>query len=176
MSYLNYYNIFDQFDAGAGVLEDELFTHDEKLSFLPAEHGGQNDRVYNGIMRNGDVRLLISLIMLVLAINTSSILSIVFLCVSAILSPMPAVVIAYCVAVQIGHPQAGRHLGLAILTIIFAIVTIYLNSIMGVRRNVKAVLHLILGVMTAVYVFRISGTRAPICAKPGIFPSFSETY
>lgn len=32
-SYLNYYNVYDVFDAGAGIKEKDLFTEEQQLSF-----------------------------------------------------------------------------------------------------------------------------------------------
>ena len=67
MSYLNYYNIFDDFQAGAGVMDEELFTPEEEKSFLPHAGVAPGNAFFSSILRNADVRTLLGLVLFVIA-------------------------------------------------------------------------------------------------------------
>ncbi|ARF02795.1 SWPV1-229 [Shearwaterpox virus] len=176
-NYFKYYNVFEEFDAGAGIKEKELFTEDEQMSFLPKrmEFDGA-ERIYSNIINNEDLKSLLALIMLVLAINSNSLVALIFIILAAIFIPVPALVIAYCIAMHLKNPD-GSYIGISILLMVASAVTIYLTSTSRINKGFKTALNIVLLVILGFYIVKIYGidkqlTVKRTCRQP--LGSFSE--
>ncbi|AID46921.1 phosphorylated virion membrane protein [Penguinpox virus] len=161
-NYLNYYNVFDEFDAGAGIKEKELFTEEQQLSFLPKKgigNGGFDgvERLYSNIINNNDIKSLLALIMLVFAINTNSLVALIFIILSAIFVPVPALIIAYCIALHLKNGSDATHVGISILLMLASAVTIYLTSTSKISKGFKRAIDVVLLVILGFYIVKIYG-------------------
>ncbi|QHG62667.1 IMv membrane protein [Cetacean poxvirus 1] len=181
MSYLSYYSGFDEFYGGAGIRDKDLFTEEEKQAFLPKDDPGiVPSNIINpfiGIFIYNDVRTLIGLILFVLAITSSPIIAIIMIAIASIILPFPALVVAYCVSMQIIHLNSSSTLLMAIICTVVAII------IMAITRSSKTytiVSYIILGCLFCIYIFKLTGIKDITTTKPikttgyGFMPSFSE--
>ncbi|UWX11424.1 CRPV-315 [Crowpox virus] len=156
-NYLNYYNVLEEFDAGAGIKEKELFTEEQQLSFLPKKGGFDGaERLYSNIINNNDLKSLLALIMLVLAINSNSLVALIFIILAAIFVPVPALIIAYCISVHLNNTE-GSYIGISILLMVASAVTIYLTSTSRISKGFKTALDIVLLVILGFYIVRIYG-------------------
>ncbi|UOX38838.1 P21 membrane protein [Finch poxvirus] len=156
-NYLNYYNVLEEFDAGAGIKEKELFTEEQQLSFLPKKGGFDGaERLYSNIINNNDLKSLLALIMLVLAINSNSLVALIFIILAAIFVPVPALIIAYCIAVHLNNTE-GSYIGISILLMVASAVTIYLTSTSRISKGFKTTIDIILLVILGFYIVKIYG-------------------
>ncbi|ALA62506.1 phosphorylated virion membrane protein [Turkeypox virus] len=177
-SYLNYYNVYDVFDAGAGIKEKDLFTEEQQLSFLPKAKFDGMEKLFSNIFNNDDVKSLIALIMVVLAINTESIISLVFVVISAFFVPVPSLIIAYCVAMYIKNPDGG-YVGISALLMLASIITIYLTSSSRIPNGFRTVIDIILLVILGFYTIKVYGVDRQMrlnrqsCSK-SMTPSYLE--
>ncbi|ABQ43584.1 IMV membrane phosphoprotein [Tanapox virus] len=159
MSYLSYYNMFDDFSAGAGVSERDLFTREEEESFLPKEDGDFKMSLSNfkgafpDILVRNDVKSLIGLILFVLAITTTPVIAVIMIAVAAALIPFPSLVIAYCLSMQIINPGANKTTAMSIICVAMAIITIVVNSL---SRTAYTISYIILAVLFCIYAFNLT--------------------
>ncbi|QGN68117.1 IMV virion membrane protein [Equine molluscum contagiosum-like virus] len=179
MSYLSYHNIFDEFAAGAGVKDEELFTPEEKALFLPQGVPAPGGAFFSNIMRYSDMRTLLGLILFVIALGAPPAIGIFMVGAAALLMPLPCLVIAYCMAMQISHPQAGANVGMAVLCTLAAIAVMIIARSNMVVRAVTVAAYVVLAVLFCVYALRLSrGAQSTPCARGGggFIPTFSEGY
>nr|WGO62733.1 IMV membrane protein [Wadden Sea poxvirus] len=183
MSYLSYYNMLDDFSAGAGVLDNkELFTEDEQQTFLPRDIPNiQLSNPFSKIFLYNDIKTLIGLIFFVLAITATPVIAIIMLGVASMLLPFPSLVISYCLAIQIlnTNNNSNRSIGLSIFCILMSIVTIITN-IISTSSVFYIISYVILAILFCMYMFNLSKVNTTIPSKckvsnfNGIMPSFSE--
>ncbi|AAR07465.1 109L [Yaba monkey tumor virus] len=188
MSYLSYYNMFDDFAAGAGVSERDLFTKEEEESFLPKDDGNFKVSLPNfkgsfpDILVRNDIKSLIGLILFVLAITTTPVIAVIMIAVAAALIPFPSLVIAYCLSMQIINPT-NKTTVMSIICVAMAIVTIVVNSL---SRTAYTISYIILAVLFCIYAFNLTkfklGSSISKCSREfqggdkygGENPSFYE--
>lgn len=180
MSYLRYLNIYEDFNAGAGVMENELFTPDEKASFLPVTgtEVTTGPGTFFSMGNARDIRLLSGLVMLVLAINAANwLVALILLFLASVLIPLQYIVVAYCLCMQMIVPTAMGHFGLAIVCVILAIVVLFARHYERIDHTVLTVLYVLLALLFAVYVVRLPRAAVTCATRPvRVVPSFSDTY
>lgn len=183
MSYLRYLNIYDDFDAGAGVMENELFTPDEKASFLPVTESGLGgglggaETFFSALRDARDMRLMAGLVLLVVAINTASwFVALILLLAAATMIPLQYIVVTYCLCMQLLHPNAANHFGMATLCVLLALLVLVVQHFRSVDVTVMIALYILLGLLFITYIIRLPQGRGRTCAMPRVVPSFSETY
>ncbi|AAL69845.1 SPV106 putative phosphorylated IMV membrane protein [Swinepox virus] len=162
MSYLSYYNMFSDFNAGAGVTDTELFTKEEEEAFLPKHDNITGEYNFgfpfkgssfpNILMRN-DIRALIGLILFVLAITTTPVIAVIMIAVASALLPFPSLVIAYCLSVQIINPGNNNATTMSIICVALAIIAIFINSI---SKTAYIITYIILAVLFCIYAFNLT--------------------
>ncbi|AWU47152.1 IMV membrane protein [Sea otter poxvirus] len=168
MGYFSYYNPYGEFEGGAGVLDDELFTEDEQQSFLPRDDPSSiiDGKIisplapYN-ILQYEDIRVLLGIIMFVLAITSTPLIGIFLIGLSAIVLPLPCLVIGYCLSMQIIYPTLTKTLGLAIICAIMSILAIILTHV-TCSYHVTVVSYIVLAVLFVMYTFRLSYSSFPV--------------
>ncbi|CCD83289.1 IMV membrane protein [Squirrelpox virus] len=168
MSYLSYYSILDDFDGGAGVLEDELYTPDEKEAFLPKNPGGNvlADAPYGAVssmndfgralLAHMDIRTLLGLVLFVLALSSSPVTALFMVAAASLLLPLPSLVLAYCMAMQLTHTNAANTVSMAIVCSLVALITIVMNHL-NVPPYVLIVAYVVLGTLFGVYSLKLAG-------------------
>ncbi|ANS71196.1 imv membrane protein [Pteropox virus] len=188
MSYFSYYNPFSEFEGGAGVLDDELFTEDEQQSFLPRD---DISSIIDGkpisplapynILQFEDIRVLLGLILFVLAITSAPLVGLCLIGLAAIVLPLPCLVLAYCLSMQAIYSSYNKTLGMAIICSLMAILAITLTHI-TCSYHVTVISYIILGVLFCMYVFRLSYFSTPQACplmragrKTSFSASFSDT-
>uniref|UniRef100_A0AAU7E253 IMV membrane protein n=1 Tax=Rousettus bat poxvirus TaxID=3141933 RepID=A0AAU7E253_9POXV len=185
MSYLRYLNIYDDFDAGAGVMESELFTPDEKASFLPVTGTGVGaglgiggaETFFSALRDARDMRLMAGLVLLVVAINTASwFVALILLLAAATMIPLQYIVVTYCLCMQMMHPNAANHFGMATLCIILALLVLIVQHFRRVDVTILIALYILLGLLFITYILRLPQAPGRVCAMPRVVPSFSDTY
>ncbi|QDJ95050.1 IMV membrane protein [Hypsugopox virus] len=166
MSYLSYYNMLDDFSAGAGVLDKDLFTKEEENAFLPkvdgdgnGTHHPFNSNIFSEIFLYNDVKSLIGLILFVLAITTPPVIAIIMIICASILLPFPSLVIAYCLTTQILNINANKTIGMAIFCIAMAIISIVVSITMSTVAY--TISYIILAILFCVYVFNLAKLNMP---------------
>ncbi|ADT91136.1 MV membrane protein [Cotia virus SPAn232] len=165
MSYLSYYNMFNDFSAGAGVKDNDLFTESEEASFLPKQNDELVGTVGNttsypmikgtfpNILIRNDVKSLIGLILLVLAITSTPIIAVIMLVVAAALLPFPSLVIAYCLSMQIITRGSNTNTMMSIVCVVFATLTMILNTISSIAYTIS---YIILAILFCLYAYNLS--------------------
>ncbi|ASK51315.1 IMV membrane protein [Eptesipox virus] len=165
MSYLSYYNMLDDFSAGAGVLDKDLFTKEEENAFLPKvdNNGGSfnpfNNNIFSEIFLYNDVKTLIGLILFVLAITTPPIIAIIMIIGASTLLPFPSLVIAYCLSTQILNVNANKSIGMAIFCVVMAIISIIVSITMSTVAY--TISYIILAILFCVYIFNLAKLSMP---------------
>lgn len=94
--------------------------------------------------------------MLVLAINSNSLVALIFIILSAIFIPVPALIIAYCIAMHLKNPDSS-YIGISILLMIASAVIIYLTSTSRLSRVLKTAADIVLLVVLGFYIIKIYG-------------------
>ncbi|ABI99102.1 IMV membrane protein [Deerpox virus W-1170-84] len=164
MSYLSYYNMFSDFNAGAGVSDMELFTKEEEESFLPRPDESGEYKLnfpnlkgsFPDILMRNDIQSLIGLILFVLAITTTPVIAIIMIAVASALLPFPSLVIAYCLSMQIlnfGSNGGNRTIAMSIICVGLAILTMVMNS---VSKTAYTISYIILAVLFCIYAFNLT--------------------
>ncbi|AAC55250.1 MC122L [Molluscum contagiosum virus subtype 1] len=179
MSYLNYYNIFDDFQAGAGVMDEELFTPEEEKSFLPHAGVAPGNAFFSSILRNADVRTLLGLVLFVIALGAPPSVGVFMVCAAALLMPLPCLVIAYCLAMQITHPNAGANVGMAVLCVLASVAVMLLVRSVAASAALSLTAAGVLLALFCAYALRLSRPSAVTGCKragAGFLPTFSDGY
>ncbi len=154
--------MFDTFDAGAGVLDDELFTEEQNNSFLPRDDNDNNNpnNLPFNIFISAESRMLLVLILFVISLMTlkdSPIISIFMILFASIMIRFYTLALAFLISVQIMYPNVNRSGFLALIIGIGAILIV--NFILGQSSIVNsAALNVIVVIIFCICVARLSSS------------------
>ncbi|WZD65831.1 Phosphorylated IMV membrane protein [Bovine papular stomatitis virus] len=168
-SYYSYYNPVEEFEGG-GVQDAELFTTEEQNAFLPKDPSNPDAPLPPIVPRPGpagnvapysvlqyeDVRVLIGVVIFVLALTSTPVLALVMIGIASLILPLPCLVVGYCAAMQIMHPNAAGNAGMAIVCTLMSIVTIIVSHVTG-SVGATTLMYIVLGLLFAIYAFRLTG-------------------
>ncbi|AIZ77345.1 putative phosphorylated IMV membrane protein [Parapoxvirus red deer/HL953] len=170
-SYFSYYNPVEEFDAG-GVHDAELFTAEEQNAFLPKDPnpdvapmplppavprpGVPGNVAPYSVLQYEDIRILTGIVIFVLAITSTPVLALVMVGIASLILPLPCLVVGYCAAMQIMHPNASGNAGMAIVCTLMSILAIIVSHVTG-SVGATTFMYIVLGLLFAIYAFRLSG-------------------